>query len=72
VPGADKQHTRILDVRRLRPSAAAEVSPSVKIIGRIVYPVAATLTARSEAVGYLAFLRSITAKAIFEQLASHF
>ena len=64
-----------LDVRRLGPSAAAEVSPSVKIIRTfpadshpaIAYPAAATLTARPEAVDYLAFLRSITAKAIFEQ-----
>ena len=64
-----------LDVRRLGPSAAAEVSPSVKIIGTfpadshpaIVYAVAATLTAKPEAVDYLAFLRSLTAKAIFEQ-----
>src|SRR5215813_8324790 len=57
------------------PSAAAEISPTVKIIGpfpadshpAIVYPVAATLTAKPEAVDYLAFLRSITTKAIFEQ-----
>jgi molybdate transport system substrate-binding protein len=47
----------------------------VKVIGTfpadsypaIVYPVAATLTAKPEAVGYLAYLRSVTAKAIFEQ-----
>jgi molybdate transport system substrate-binding protein len=64
-----------LNVLRSGPSAAAEVSPSVKIIGTfpadshpaIVYPVAATLTAKPEAVGYLAYLRSMTAKAIFEQ-----
>jgi molybdate transport system substrate-binding protein len=44
----------------------------VKVIGTfpadsypaIVYPVAATLTAKPEAVGYLAYLRSVTAKAI--------
>jgi molybdate transport system substrate-binding protein len=64
-----------LNVLRPGPRAAAEVSPSVKIIGTfpadshpaIVYPVAATLTAKPEAVGYLAYLRSMTAKAIFEQ-----
>ena len=64
-----------LDVLRPGQSAAAEVSASVKIIGTfpadshpaIVYPVAATLTAKPEAVGYLAYLRSMTAKAIFEQ-----
>src|SRR5262249_51883152 len=52
-----------------------EISPSVKIIGtfpagshpEIVYPVAATLTAKPEAVDYLAYLRSMTGKAIFEQ-----
>src|SRR5262249_18764859 len=62
-------------VRRLGPSVAAEVGPSVKIIGTfppdshpaIIYPVAATLTAKPEAVVYLAYLRSMTAKAIFEQ-----
>jgi molybdate transport system substrate-binding protein len=64
-----------LDVCCLGPSAVAEVSPSVKIIATfpagshpaIVYPVAATLTAKPEAVSYLAYLRSMTAKAIFEQ-----
>ena len=64
-----------LDVLRPGQSAAAEVSPSVKIIGTfpadshpaIVYPVAGTLTAKPEAVDYLAYLRSMTAKAIFEQ-----
>jgi molybdate transport system substrate-binding protein len=66
---------RISNVLRPGPSAAAEASPSVKIIGTfpadshpaIIYPVAATLTAKPEAVGYLAYLRSMTAKAIFEQ-----
>ena len=66
---------RCVENLRPGPSAAAEVSPSVKIIGTfpadshpaIAYPAAATLTARPEAVDYLAFLRSITAKAIFEQ-----
>ena len=64
-----------LNVLRPGPRAAAEVGPSVKIIGTfpadthpaIVYPVAATLTAKPEAVGYLAYLRSMTAKAIFKQ-----
>src|SRR5262245_14827211 len=64
-----------VDVQRLGASAAAEVSPSVKIIGTfpadsypaIVYPVAGTLTAKPEALVYLAYLRSMTAKAIFEQ-----
>jgi len=53
----------------------AKVSPGVKIIGTfpanthppIIYPAAATVTAKPKAVGYLAYLRSITAKAIFEQ-----
>src|SRR5262245_9593796 len=57
-----------------------EISRSVKIIGtfpadshpEIVYPVAATLTAKPEAVSYLAYLRSITAKAIFEQYGFRF
>src|SRR5215813_15169197 len=55
-----------LDVLRSGQSAAVEVSPSVKIIGTfpadshpaIVYPVAGTLTAKPEAVDYLAYLRS--------------
>jgi len=53
----------------------AKVEPNVKIIGRfppdshppILYPVAATLTAKPEAALYLAFLRSQTAKALFER-----
>jgi molybdate transport system substrate-binding protein len=53
----------------------AKVSPGVKIIGTfpaashpaIIYPVAATVTAKPKAVGYLVFLRSMAAKAIFEQ-----
>ena len=52
----------------------AKVEPGVKIVGTfpesshppIVYPVAATATARAEAATYLAFLRSQQAKAIFE------
>jgi molybdate transport system substrate-binding protein len=53
----------------------AKVEPNVKIVGAfpvdshpaIVYPVAATVSARPQAAAYLAFLRSGTAKAIFEQ-----
>src|SRR6185295_9276940 len=53
----------------------AKVEPGVKIIGTfpadshpaIVYPVAATATARPEAGAYLTFLRSGIAKAVFEQ-----
>jgi len=53
----------------------AKVSPAVKIIGTfpedshpaIIHPVAATVTAKPIAVGYLVYLRSMAAKAIFEQ-----
>jgi molybdate transport system substrate-binding protein len=53
----------------------AKGSPDVKIIGTfpadshsaIVYRVAATVTAKPEGVGYLAYLCSMTAKVIFEQ-----
>ena len=53
----------------------AKVEPGVKIVGvfpddshpAIVYPVAATMTARSETDEYLAFLRSQAAKSIFEK-----
>jgi len=53
----------------------AKVEPGVRIVGifpedshpAIVYPVAATATARPEAAAYLAFLRSGIAKAAFEQ-----
>ena len=52
----------------------AKVEPGVKIVGAfpegshpaIVYPVAATTTAKPEATAYLAFLRSGAAKAVFE------
>jgi molybdate transport system substrate-binding protein len=58
----------------------AKVSPGVKIIGTfpadshpaIIYPVAATVTAKLKAVGYLVYLRSMTAKAIFEQYGFEF
>jgi molybdate transport system substrate-binding protein len=53
----------------------AKVEPNVKIVGvfpadshpAIVYPVAATVTAKPEALGYLSFLRTTAAKMIFEQ-----
>jgi molybdate transport system substrate-binding protein len=56
-------------------STDAKVEPGVKIIGTfpadshppIIYPVAATTTAKPEAGSYLAFLRSSAAKAIFEK-----
>ena len=58
----------------------AKVSPGVKIVGTfpadsypaIIYPVAATVTAKPIAVGYLVYLRSMTAKAIFEQYGFEF
>jgi molybdate transport system substrate-binding protein len=53
----------------------AKIEPGVKIVGAfppdshpaIVYPVAATVNAKPEAAAYLNFLRSGTAKAVFEQ-----
>ena len=53
----------------------AKVEPGVKIVGAfpadshppIIYPVAATATAKPEAADYLAFLRSTAAKTIFEK-----
>jgi molybdate transport system substrate-binding protein len=53
----------------------AQVEPGVKIVGTfpadshppIIYPVAATGTAKPEAADYLAFLRSTAAKTIFEK-----
>lgn len=58
----------------------AKVEPGVKILGAfppdfhpaIVYPVAATATAKPEAAGYLAFLRSPAAKVIFEKYGFSF
>jgi molybdate transport system substrate-binding protein len=58
----------------------AKVSPYVKIIGTfpadshspIVYPVAATMTAKPESVAYIAYLCSKAAKAIFEQYGFRF
>jgi len=56
-------------------STDARVEPGVKIVGTfpadshpaIIYPVAATATAKTEASDYLAFLRSAAAKAILEK-----
>jgi len=58
----------------------AKVEPGVKIVGTfpadshpaIIYPVAATATAKAEAAGYLAFLRSSEAKAILEKYGFKF
>ena len=52
----------------------ARIEPNVKIVGvfpadshpPIVYPVAATVTAKPEAIRYLGFLRSQAAKTVFE------
>jgi molybdate transport system substrate-binding protein len=61
-------------------STDAQVEPGVKIIGTfpadshppIIYPVAATATAKAEAADYLAFLRSSAAKAVFEKYGFKF
>jgi molybdate transport system substrate-binding protein len=61
-------------------STDAKVEPGVKIVGTfpadshpaIIYPVAATATAKSEAADYLAFLRTSVAKAIFEKYGFKF
>src|SRR5579859_6759011 len=53
----------------------AKVEPGVKIVGTfpadshppIIYPVAATTSAKPDAAGYLAFLRTPAAKAVFEK-----
>jgi molybdate transport system substrate-binding protein len=58
----------------------ARVEPGVKIVGTfpvdshpaIVYPVAATTTAKPQALDYLAFLRSAVAKSIFEKYGFRF
>jgi molybdate transport system substrate-binding protein len=58
----------------------ARVEPGVKIVGTfpadshpaIIYPVAATATAKPEAATYMAFLRSSAAKAIFEKYGFSF
>src|SRR5260370_31481125 len=61
-------------------STDAKVEPGVKIVGTfpadthppIIYPLAATPTAKPEAAEYLAFLRSSSAKAIFEKYGFKF
>ena len=61
-------------------STDAKVEPGVKIVGTfptdshppIIYPVAATTTAKPEATEYLAFLRSSAAKTIFEKYGFKF
>ncbi|MGB8399200.1 molybdate ABC transporter substrate-binding protein [Bradyrhizobium sp.] len=61
-------------------STDARVEPGVRIVGTfpadshpaIIYPVAATTTAKPEAAGYLAFLRSTAAKTIFERYGFKF
>ncbi|MBI5320111.1 molybdate ABC transporter substrate-binding protein [Bradyrhizobium sp.] len=53
----------------------ARVEPGVRVVGTfppdshpaIIYPVVATKTAKAEAIDYIAFLRSASAKAIFER-----
>jgi molybdate transport system substrate-binding protein len=61
-------------------STDAKVDPGVKIVGTfpadthpaIIYPVAATTTAKAEAADYLAFLRSMAAKTVFEKYGFKF
>jgi molybdate transport system substrate-binding protein len=61
-------------------STDAKVEPGVKIVGTfpsdshpaIIYPVAATTTAKTETADYLAFLRSSAAKAILEKYGFKF
>jgi len=61
-------------------STDAKVEPGVRIVGTfpadshppIIYPAAATATAKAEAADYLAFLRSSAAKAIFEKYGFSF
>ena len=61
-------------------STDAKIEPGVKIVGTfpadshpaIIYPVAATTTAKAEAADYLAFLRSSAAKTILEKYGFKF
>ena len=61
-------------------STDAKVEPGVKIVGTfpadshppIIYPVAATATAKPDAAGYLAFLKTSAAKTIFEKYGFKF
>jgi molybdate transport system substrate-binding protein len=58
----------------------AKIEPAVKVIGvfpdnthdPIIYPVALTANANSDAVQYLSFLRTQTAKSIFEKYGFNF
>src|SRR5215471_15752893 len=58
----------------------AKIEPAVKVIGvfpdntddPIIYPVALTANAKSDAVQYLSFLRTQTAKSVFEKYGSNF
>src|SRR6185437_6171542 len=61
-------------------STDAKVEPGVKIVGTfpadshppIIYPLAATSTAKPDATGYLAFLKSSAAQTIFEKYGFKF
>jgi molybdate transport system substrate-binding protein len=61
-------------------STDARIEPGVKIVGTfpadshpsIIYPVAETISAKPEAAGYLAYLRSSAAKAVFEKYGFSF
>jgi molybdate transport system substrate-binding protein len=61
-------------------STDAKVEPGVKIVGTfpadshppIIYPVAATTTAKPDSTGYLAFLRTSAARAVFEKYGFRF
>jgi molybdate transport system substrate-binding protein len=61
-------------------STDAKVEPGVKIVGTfpadshppIIYPVAATKTAKPDSTGYLAFLRTSAAKTVFEKYGFRF
>jgi len=58
----------------------AKIEPAVKVIGvfpdnshdPIIYPVASTANAKSDAVQYLSFLRTQTAKSVFEKYGFNF
>ena len=58
----------------------ANIEPAVKVIGvfpdntddPIIYPVALTATAKPDATQYLSFLRSQTAKSVFENYGFNF
>jgi molybdate transport system substrate-binding protein len=58
----------------------ARIEPAVKVIGvfpdntgdPIIYPVALTANAKSDAVQYLSFLRTQAAKSIFEKYGFNF